>query len=66
MRIIERKIDAAKSPIVGDGHNFGFEPVTEMNNIYRAKNDRGRDENPGFFIHTLLNVTATWTVEPSC
>ena len=66
MRIIERKINAAKSPIVSDSHDLGLEPVAEINDINRAKNDCGRDENPGFFIHTLLNMTASWTVEPSC
>ena len=60
----ESEINVAETPVVSDGHDFGFEPIAEMNNINSAKNDRDSDENPGFFIHKQLNGMAASAVEP--
>jgi hypothetical protein len=47
----ENEIDAAETLVVRHEQELGLEPIAEMNNIDDAKNDRHRDENPGFFIH---------------
>src|SRR5262249_39585975 len=62
--VSESEVDLAKPPVVSDGHDFGFEPTAEMNNINSAKNNRDGDENPAFFIHKSLNGTTAPAVEP--
>ena len=64
VRVSEREVNLAEPPVVSDGHDFRFEPIAEMNNINSAKNDRECDENPSFFIHKQMNVTAGAAVQP--